>query len=386
MARAKQDSRPVTEQLIDAFAANTDRYYIDRKLFDPVYDLARQRLRERQQQSIEAPLPCHADFDAAFTDGQRFLTEHGGILPVAVREVGRLVVTSGRIIVCDPSYGSGRTPLERTISPGKYPVVLSSADGRICCAMLRLRKRKVVRWEMAVWPGQSTADLEGDDYYGYGVDAGTAAFLDADQDARLDQLYEDDRGLFDHRARTRDDPFAGEWAERVFDEQSGGNLLAFTSGYGDGRYASYWGLDSKGEPVCLVTDFNMLVERPYVNFFLSGVFSRPAGEVRHRALDGTGLIMEILPGRVPGRSLIVGFYGAKAGEANAELKSEAEEFVQTEPSDLSMRARNGLTYSYREYVVPADGPDPAGLGLMVYLPLPVTPLLALGVGDTTGDE
>ncbi|KDE29061.1 hypothetical protein BA81_01175 [Bacillus safensis FO-36b] len=29
----------------------------------------------------------------------------------------------------------------------------------------------------------------------------------------------------------------------------------FTTGFGDGMYPSFWGLDGSGEPACLVTDF-----------------------------------------------------------------------------------------------------------------------------------
>ena len=79
--------------------------------------------------------------------------------------------------------------------------------------MLRLRKAKPVRWEMAVWPGQDPTELEADQFFGYGVDSGTGSFLDADQDRYLDRLKEDG-GLFGGAARSPEDPFAGNWAER----------------------------------------------------------------------------------------------------------------------------------------------------------------------------
>jgi Protein of unknown function (DUF4241) len=34
--------------------------------------------------------------------------------------------------------------------------------------------------------------------------------------------------------------------------------VIFSAGWGDGFYASYWGLNAKGEPLKLVTDFNVL--------------------------------------------------------------------------------------------------------------------------------
>jgi hypothetical protein len=37
-----------------------------------------------------------------------------------------------------------------------------------------------------------------------------------------------------------------------------GNLIAFSSGYGDGRYGSYAGFNCEGDIVAVVTDFNVL--------------------------------------------------------------------------------------------------------------------------------
>jgi Protein of unknown function (DUF4241) len=379
MRDRKRNLTPITQQLVEAFRANTDQFYLDNKLFDPVHASARRLLKKRRKQRAESPLPCHTNLASAFVDGQSFLTEEGGTLKVTVREVGNLVVTSGRIVVCDPCYGSGKRPLARTIPTGRYPVLLSFADGRIACAMLRIRRTKPVRWEMAVWPGQDPTDIEGDQFFGYGVDAGTGSFLDADQDRYLDQLSEEEGPLFDHDARTPKDPFAGEWAERVFDEK-GGNLIAFSSGYGDGRYPSYWGLDANDEPVCLVTDFNILIDHPGVSFFLPGAFRRPPGEVRHRALDLTDLVMEVIPGRFPRRSLIVGFLGPKAESAGASLQTESGECAKTEPSDINVSGSNGITYSYQEHVLPAKGAkrNRDRLGLQVYLPLNACPMQAIG--------
>jgi hypothetical protein len=33
------------------------------------------------------------------------------------------------------------------------------------------------------------------------------------------------------------------------------NVIAFSAGYGDGGYSTYWGLDERGNPACLLTDF-----------------------------------------------------------------------------------------------------------------------------------
>jgi len=46
----------------------------------------------------------------------------------------------------------------------------------------------------------------------------------------------------------------------TLDPDTGGNAIAFSSGYGDGSYASYWGFTADDELACLVTDFGVLLE------------------------------------------------------------------------------------------------------------------------------
>jgi hypothetical protein len=35
-------------------------------------------------------------------------------------------------------------------------------------------------------------------------------------------------------------------------------VIAFSSGWGDGSYPSFWGYDADSQPVALVTDFGVL--------------------------------------------------------------------------------------------------------------------------------
>jgi hypothetical protein len=41
-------------------------------------------------------------------------------------------------------------------------------------------------------------------------------------------------------------------------QPTGANQIAFSTGHGDGFYASYWGYDGTDDIVCLVTDFDIL--------------------------------------------------------------------------------------------------------------------------------
>src|SRR4051812_37031399 len=62
-----------------------------------------------------------------------------------------------------------------------------------------------------------------------------------------------DRAAIGQPQSVRDD-----WAEMKVIPATGANRVVFTSGFGDGYYASYWGLDEQDAPVCTVTDFHVV--------------------------------------------------------------------------------------------------------------------------------
>jgi hypothetical protein len=181
------------------------------------------------------------------------------------------VLPSGRIIATDPCYldQPGNTPpFVRTVPPGRYPVWLALARKtsdapwaeRVACMVLRLSDGPAVQWEPALRPGERLVDLPPGHFYGHGVDSGNACFVDAAAVAALDPALR--RALYTHgvvgaheragwRTRFVNIPLPG---------QAPANLVACSSGYGDGFYPSWWGIDEAGNPCALATDFFVLVE------------------------------------------------------------------------------------------------------------------------------
>jgi len=118
-----------------------------------------------------------------------------------------------------------------------------------------------VRWEMALWPEQRAADLEPGHFFGYGVDTGLGCFIDATAVERMDGDA-GERLYFDRLlpALERD----GRTLHGVvlpLDGEPAATLVAFSTGYGDGVYPSYWGFDAAGAACRLATDFQMLIDR-----------------------------------------------------------------------------------------------------------------------------
>lgn len=211
------------------------------------------------------------DFQKAFRDGATFRTDYLGEFQVERREVGKLVVPSGRLVSCDPLVFPEWQPFRRRVPPGQYPVVLSiahipppsrkgAADQRIACAMLCLGRRLPRRWQMAVITRQRLRGLKPDEFYGYPVDSGTGCFMDLKAARVLDKRMHDDPDYFEQLLKAAKPVYVHtrSWADFLLDAETGLNVVFCSSGFGDGTYPSYWGFDGAGELACLVTDFRVL--------------------------------------------------------------------------------------------------------------------------------
>lgn len=190
-------------------------------------------------------------------------------------ELGALALPTGRIIACDPYLLDVEMPFARTVPPGSYPVRVcvahlkyrnDSRDQRIAFALVQFQPDMPARWEMAVVAGADLAALHVGEFYGYGVDAGTGSFMDAAAmqalKRQLDGVDYDsaDERYFSPLSAALDATYTDTrcWANYEIDAATRLNMVAFSSGVGDGEYASYWGLDENNAPLCLVTDFDVV--------------------------------------------------------------------------------------------------------------------------------
>ena len=207
------------------------------------------------------------DVARMFTAGESFVLPGGQLGTVTVTPPVELSLTSGRIVACDPFTGLGAyggDPFTVGVPPGRYPVTAALVEittpddpdaepphRRVAAARLAVRDEPVAAWEQAVVPEQDLAALGEDEFYGYGVDAGTGCFVDADAVEPL--------GDYESETETLTAAFeAVDWAAGVVTltaPDSGHNLVAFSSGWGDGVYPTWIGRTATGEVACLVTEF-----------------------------------------------------------------------------------------------------------------------------------
>jgi len=196
-------------------------------------------------------LDLHSAFDATS------LVDGGNTIAVEKVVAGELVVPSGTIAAFDPLSAVIDTPFTREVPPGLYRVeLLRTVDKRFALARVMIIRIGVpVRWELATRPGEDARALRPGQVYGYGVDAGVGCFVDGRNiDAMREEVVVD---AIAAKAGTTDAIVC--WPGNV-----DANVIAFSAGYGDGVYPSWWGFDALGRVVELVSDFGI------------GDFPRPA--------------------------------------------------------------------------------------------------------------
>ncbi len=202
-------------------------------------------------------------FAGSFADGRVIKTpEHQGVLNV--RSAGTLKIASGLLVASDPFIAPQTAPFAQTIPRGEYPVVLSllktSNDERVAFAKLQVGTNPSVSWKIA----ELKEDLSGEHSF-YHVDTGTGSFMDSRTamvvDEKLGAEIEQGHSSFsDEVIRAMEEnrrAGKGEWAN-IFIPEADANLIIFGSGWGDGTYRTYLGLDADGNVAEFVTDFEIV--------------------------------------------------------------------------------------------------------------------------------
>jgi hypothetical protein len=192
--------------------------------------------------------------------------------------VGDVNLPTGKIIAADPFFTHEQRPFSRAVEPDKYPVFIYMSEidrlhHRVAYAKIKFRPEEPTKWILALTDDlteEELNDLNDEEFYGFPVESGLACFLDEETNgqliAKMDELQEKnpeanyyDEALADEfREYSGKNSFSrelGDWNDHHPDKESDNNVIMFASGWGDGYYPAYWGLDNEGNPVELVIDF-----------------------------------------------------------------------------------------------------------------------------------
>lgn len=164
---------------------------------------------------------------------------------IEVRPAGTLTTTSGVLTVIDLGYDNDDArPLARTVAPGTYPVEVSTVFGRNAALRLVLGPGEPVTWHPASVVGGGHV---------FGVDAGNLCLADYPSYAGV--VRRDKERALDRLARETARPAVRGHA---FGDDDRVTAVVADSGWGDGAYPAYWGLDATGATVQLVLEFVVL--------------------------------------------------------------------------------------------------------------------------------
>ena len=197
--------------------------------------------------------------DTAFSGGMH--DQNGKPVIFSSRDIGQVEIVSNRVAASDPLVCPNPEGFLHAVPNGRFPVHIAIAgmagDERIAYAKVVFSPATPVRWEMALVDGQDLTTLESDQFFGYGVDAGTGCFMDPQTGKLLNARMDEEEDYFETIIEGMDATYAHtrSWLEFRPAPDSSLNIVCFSTGWGDGSYPSFFGLDAAGSPVVLVTDF-----------------------------------------------------------------------------------------------------------------------------------
>lgn len=199
--------------------------------------------------------------ETGFSDGFIYKDEEDNVYNLYNHEIGNIRILDGNIIACDPFLFNNDLPFTTKFPIGTFPVQLSIAqindDERVAFARIKFSEEIPFSWSLAVREGQDLLKLGENEIYGYGVDAGTGAFMDT-SGAKEFMVYLNEKDdnfmlLIDDMKKN----YKHTW-DYLNWEKNQTNVIMFKSGWGDGYYATYIGFDKSGNICRLVTDFVVL--------------------------------------------------------------------------------------------------------------------------------
>lgn len=183
-------------------------------------------------------------------------------------EVGKIYLSSGKLVACDPLITNDMMPFSTEFPKGNFPVIMHKERESNCVAYTEIifSTSEIDEWKLATTAGQNIKDLAEGEVFGYPVESGMGCFMDADTQNSLNELEQklyrnkgvDFMGIYEEFFHEYFFDENGAIDQYAFLKPSGelpGTIFAFETGYGEGFYASYIAYDKDQLPVKIITEF-----------------------------------------------------------------------------------------------------------------------------------
>lgn len=179
-------------------------------------------------------------------------------------EAGKLKLVSGKIIATDPILMYDDQSYSKTVAPGIYTVYVYNGKTekrktQSVLAELRINENVPVRWELALFKGENASGFAHDEFMGYEVENGLGCFMDESVMDILDVMDEDELEKYEKEIRDKVRNSQNSCADILIDKKAGSNIIVFASGWNEGVFPTYYGLDKQNNIARIVTDF-MVIE------------------------------------------------------------------------------------------------------------------------------
>lgn len=189
-------------------------------------------------------------------------------------EAGKIHLSSGRIVACDPLITKEMPPISTVFPKGEFRVLVHRERESNCIAYVEVifTENPIKEWRIATPEGSTDTALAEGEIFGYPAESGMGCLMDVDAQQSLNALEErlfrrkgaDFMGIYEeffHEKFFDENGAIDQYAFLKPDEEQGGNLFAFETGYGEGFYANYIAFDSEGTPVKIVTELIEILDR-----------------------------------------------------------------------------------------------------------------------------
>lgn len=159
-----------------------------------------------------------------------------------LEQIGNLRISSGVIGILDFGYDIyDFEPLHRKVRPGEYPVEVVTIHDRVAGIRVKFTdSEEPIKWYAANTPSGNGV---------YDVDAGNLAIFDVSKLLGLNRI--------------KKEKIFNEWSEsgkpEIVSMTGTNDCVISTSGFGDGAYPAYWGVNKQDEVLSLYIDFMILV-------------------------------------------------------------------------------------------------------------------------------
>ena len=197
--------------------------------------------------------------ETAFETGFSFMHPENYQYDFYVATIGNIKINEGKIVACDPFFYVNDLPYKENFPLGEFPVQLAIAkindDERVGFARIKFSDNAPVRWELALTEKQNLDELKNESQiFGYGVDAGTGGFMEPAGAQDFTKILEDNTDNYQLYIDEMQKNYKNTWSWFLW-EQNKNTVAMFSTGWGDGFYATYIGYAADNTISRLVTDF-----------------------------------------------------------------------------------------------------------------------------------